>query len=168
MLVSKVYLPKYILLIVEMLIEGFKLLIEFGIMAVLVVIFRVRISLNIFWIFLILIVLAINVFGLGLIMLNMGVYIDDIGHAMGIIMMIWMYFSGTFYDVKTMIPEPFSGLILTFNGMAFFIDAFRGALIYSLRPDFVKLVIWFFIGIVLSVLGINIVNKNENDYVKRL
>ena len=167
-LVSKIYLPKYILLFVEMLIDGFKILIEFGLIAVLMLVFRVNISATILWIIPILLILVINIYGLGMIMLNLGVYIDDIGHAMRIIMMVWMYFSGIFYDVRTMIPQPYSGLILTFNGMAFFIDAFRGALLYSKAPNLIGLLAWLGIGIFVSTIGTKIVNKNENDYVKRM
>lgn len=167
-LVSKVYLPKYVLLLVQMFIDGFKMLIEFGLIIVLMVLFNVRLSINVFWILPIIIVLMINVFGLGMIMLNIGVYFDDIGHAMKIIMMVWMYFSGIFYDIKTMIPEPFADLILSINGVAYVIDAFRGALLYATRPDYIRLTFWLVIGIVMSIIGIHIVNKNENDYVKRM
>lgn len=168
MLVSKIYLPKYILLIVEMLIEGFKLLIEFGLTAILMIIFRVPLSANIIWIFPVLAVLIVNIFGFGMIMMNFGVFIDDLSHAMSIIMTVWMYFSGIFYDIETMIPQPVSKWILAFNGPAFFIDSFRGALIFNEQPNLIRLVVWGIVGLILSVLGIYIVNKNENNYVKRM
>ena len=167
-LVSKVYFPKYVLLIVKMLVEGFKFLISFGLTIVLMVIFRVNFSINMIWILPTLIVLIINTFGFGLILLNFGVYIEDLGYAMRIIMTVWMYFSGIFYDVRTMIPAPFSELLLTFNGPAFFIDAFRNSLLYGMIPNLNKLIAWLVIGVITSIIAILLINRNENDYVKRI
>lgn len=167
-LVSKIYVPKYILLIVEMLIEGFKMLIEIGLVALLMICFRVPLTFNIIWGIPILAVLIVNVFGFGMLLLNLGVYIDDLAHAMKIVMMVWMYFSGIFYDMETMIPQPYSGLLLMFNGPAFFIDSFRKAVVYGIGPNIKELIIWFIVGIVVSAIGIKVVNKNENDYVKRM
>ncbi len=168
MLVSKIYVPKYVLLIVEMFIEGFKMLVEFGLTIILMVVFQVPVSLNLLWIIPIIIVLFVNVFGLGMIMTNLGVYIDDLAHAMRILMMVWMYFSGIFYDIRTMIPEPTSSLLLILNCPAFLIDSFRTVLINAAVPNVKELFAWLVIGILLSAIGIIIVDKNENDYVKRM
>lgn len=168
MLVSKVYLPKYILLIEKMLVEGFKLLISFGLTVALMIIFRVPFTLNILWIIPTLMVLVVNVFGFSMILLNWGVYIEDLGYAMRIVMMVWMYFSGIFYDIRTMIPSPYSEILLAFNGPAFFIDSFRNTLLNSAVPNLFKLLVWLVEGLVLSVVGVAVVNRHENDYVKRM
>jgi len=168
MLVSKVYLPKYILLIEKMLIEGFKLLISFGLTVFLMIIFGVPFTLKILWIIPVLLVLFVNVFGIGMVLLNCGVFFEDLGYAIRIVMMVWMYFSGIFYDIRTMVPSPYSEILLTFNGPAFFIDSFRNALLFGAAPNIVKLMLWFIVGVVLAFFGVLIVKKHENDYVKRM
>ena len=168
MLVSKVYVPKYILLIVEMFINGFKMFIEFCLTIFLMIIFKVQITWKVVEIIPVLIVLFVVAFGLGMVLLNFGVYIDDLGHAMVILMNVWMYFSGIFYDIRSMIPEPFSNLLLSLNCPAFLIHSFRTAFIYGGDIDFKELLVWLFIGVILSIMGVIIVNKNENDYVKRM
>ena len=46
-IVAKVYLPKYILVMVRMFVNGFKMLISFGIVIIMMVIYRVPVSFNI-------------------------------------------------------------------------------------------------------------------------
>lgn len=48
-IVAKVYLPKYILVMVRMFVNGFKMLISFGIVIIMMVIYRVPVSFNILY-----------------------------------------------------------------------------------------------------------------------
>lgn len=167
-LISKIYIPKYILLLVEMLIDGFKMLIQFILTAVLMVIFRVPISLHVFWVIPVIITLFVVTFGMSSIMLDWGVYIDDLSHAISIILTVWMYFSGIFFDIKTMIPEPASTVIYLLNPIAFLIAATRDAVMYCKVPNLLELFTWMVLGLVFSGIGIKVIYKHENDYVKRM
>ncbi len=48
-IVAKVYLPKYILVMVRMFVNGFKMLVSFGIVIIMMVIYRVPVSFNILY-----------------------------------------------------------------------------------------------------------------------
>ena len=52
------------------------------------------------------------------------------------------------------------------NPIAIVIDTMRNALLYNYAANLLQIGIWFLIGIVLSIIGIHIVYKNENAYVK--
>ena len=151
-----------------MFIEGFKMLISFGLTALLMIIFKVKVSLTIFWVIPICLILMVFTFGLGCILLNFGVFVNDLGHAMRILMMIWMYFSGIFFDIETMVPEPFSTLLLRYNFPAFIIHALRLVVISRKAPSLLGMFLWLVAGIILSVLGLHSISKNENSYVKRI
>ncbi len=168
MLISRIYIPKYILLVVEMFIEGFKMLISFGLTALLMIVFRVKVSLTILWVIPICFVMMVFTFGLGCILLNLGVFVNDLGHAMRILMMIWMYFSGIFFDIETMVPEPFSTILLRYNFPAFIIHALRLVVINRQAPSLLGMILWLLAGTILSVFGLYSISKNENSYVKRI
>ena len=42
----------------------------------------------------------------------------------------------------------------------------RDVLLYHKSPNLVLLGIWFVVGIVISMLGVRTIYKNENSYVK--
>lgn len=167
-LLSRIYIPKYILLGIEILVNGFKMLIQMGLTIVLMVIFRVPVSLNILWVLPVLITFLLLTFGICSLIMNWGVFLEDIEHAMSILLTVWMYFSGIFYDFKTMVPEPTASICVVLNPIAFCISSMRDAMMYCRTPDLRVLFMWFFIGIGLSVMGIRAIYKNENSYVKRI
>lgn len=42
----------------------------------------------------------------------------------------------------------------------------RDCVIYEKTPDMPLLLIWFLVGLVISILGVRKIYKNENSYVK--
>ena len=167
-LISRIYIPKFILLVIEMFINGFKLLIQFGLTIVLMLIYRVPVSIHVLWIIPILVTLFLVTFGICSIIMNWGVFLEDLEHAMSILLTVWMYFSGIFYDFKTMVPEPTASIAIVVNPIAYLIIAMRDALMYSRAPQLTVLAGWFVAGLVLSTLGLHAIYKNENGYVKRI
>lgn len=45
-------------------------------------------------------------------------------------------------------------------------DGLRNCMIYKKNPDFVMIGIWGIIGLTLSAIGVRLIYKNENNYVK--
>lgn len=165
-IVTKVYVPKFILLISNMILNGIKLLISLGILFVLMIVFRVPFTWKMLLVIPIYLIVIIYTFGLSMILLHFGVFIDDLGYAISILMNMIFFLSGIFYDIETTIAYPFGFVIARLNPMAALINSMRGALIYGVTPDFVLMFIWLDIGLILSVIGIHIVYKYENSYVK--
>ena len=50
--------------------------------------------------------------------------------------------------------------------MAFVIEESRKVLLYGEHMNVTFLAIWYVIGIVLCVIGVTMIYKNENNYVK--
>ena len=48
-IISKIYMPKFILYFARMLVNGFKMLVSFGIVLIMVVVFRIPISVNVLY-----------------------------------------------------------------------------------------------------------------------
>ena len=85
-IITKIYMPKFILLLSRMLVNGFKMLVSFGVIALMMIVFQVPISVHIFEAVPILIVLFLFTFGIGTILMHYGVYVNDLGYITGIVL----------------------------------------------------------------------------------
>lgn len=165
-IVSKVYLPKYILAFVKMYINAFKMLISFAIVAVMMVVWHVVPDWRILYVVPILIVFFVLTFGCMTILLHFGVFVEDLSNVVHIGLRLLFYITGIFYRVSTRIPAPYGAIVEKYNPLAFLISSMRDALLYKQDIDWQGLIIWFVVGIVLSVIGVATIYKNENSYVK--
>ena len=165
-IISKIYLPKFILYFARMLVNGFKMLVSFAIVVIMMIVFRVPISVNILYIVPIMIVFFLFTFGLGTILMHFGVYVNDLSYIVGIVLSMLMYFTGTFYSVGNRIPAPFGELLEQFNPVAYCIASMRNAVLYCKAPQIDLLIMWAMVSIVLAALGVYTIYRNENAYVK--
>ena len=163
---TKVYIPKFIILMSNMILNFMKLLFSMIVLIVMMILFRVHIGINIFWFFPAYIVMMMLAFGAGMIFLHFGVYVDDLSYAVGILLNMLMFLSGIFYDVMTTLPEPLNGIMICLNPAAMFVDTMRQALLNNVAANLPVLGMWFLIGAVMCYIGVHIVYKNENSYVK--
>lgn len=165
-IVTKVYLPKFVLVIVKMLVNFFKLLISLLIVAGIMIIYRVPVGFMMIELIPILILLFILTFGVCVILSNYGVFFEDLVNIVNILLRFVFYFSGIFYSVSTRIPAPYGPIFAKINPAAFLIEQARDVLLRKTNINIEWYVIWFVIGILISVIGVRLVYKNENDYVK--
>ena len=167
-IVSKVYIPKYVLLLTKVWVSGFKMLISFGIIAGMMLFYRITITWNVLFIVPILMVLVLLSFGIGTILMHLGVFLDDLSNLVSIGLKIMFYVTGVFYNVSSRIPAPYGELLEKFNPIAFLLEAARGALIYGRTPHLGWLAFWFAMSVLITYFGIQTIYKNENSYVKVL
>lgn len=163
---SKVYFPKYMLVIQNMMTQGFKMLISFGLVVILMALYRVPISFRVFYAIPVVMVAILLTFGLGSILLHFGVFVDDLYNVVTVLLRLVMYLSGIFYSIKKLVPKPYNSMILYGNPMAYFIDALRESLLYCRTPNFTVLAVWGVIGILCSMLGVWLIYRYENSYFK--
>ena len=165
-IVTKIYVPKYVLLLTNMVLNFIKLMFSVLVLVVMLIIFKTPISWAVLWVIPAYMLMLIFSFGLGMIFLHYGVFIDDLGYAVNILLTLLMFLSGIFYDVKTTLMEPLSFIVECCNPMVVFINAMRNALLYQEVTNVPIVIAWMLISVLMSYIGIHIVNKNENGYVK--
>ncbi len=165
-IVTKVYVPKFVLLISNMMLNLFKLAFSWIIMVPLLLIFKIHLGVNILWMVPAYAIMILVSFGVGMILLHFGVYIDDLSYAVGILLQMMMFLSGVFYDTMTTLIYPLNAIMISINPLAMLIDTMRNGLLYNTGTNLPLLAIWFAISILLCYVGIHIVYKNENAYVK--
>ena len=166
-IVSKVYFPKYILVLIKIWVNAFKMMICFAIVVAMMIFFRVPISWNVLYAIPILLTLGLFAFGCGCFLLHYGVYVEDLSNVVNIVLRFAFYLTGVFYNIEKRIPTIGTALN-RFNPLAFLLTAMRDCLIYSSTPHRKLLLMWFAISLLLAVLGIRKVYKEENSYVKSI
>ncbi len=165
-IVSKVYVPKFILIMQKMMVNGFKMLISFGLIALMMAAFRVPPTYKIVYIVPLLVVLLIVTFAIGNLMLHFGVFVEDLFNVMKVVLKLAFYMTGIFFSIENRVPAPYNELLLKLNPIAFLIDSGRECMLYGRTPDFRLLLAWGAGGVLLSVVALKVVYKYENSYVK--
>ena len=165
-IVTKVYMPKFVLLISRMIFNGIKMCISFCIVVAMIIYFRIPVSWKLLYIFPILIVMFSFTFGIMLFLMHYGVFIQDLTNVTNIVLRMIFYLTGIFYNIETRLPPNIVGVLMHANPMALVLSSLRKVILHQVTPDLHWLLIWFILGIIISALGIRKVYKNENSYVK--
>lgn len=166
-IVSKVYFPKFILILTKIWVNGFKMLISFGIVLLMMVFFQVPLSWNIIWFIPILATLTVFSFGLACFLLHFGVYVEDLSNVVTIVLRFVFYLTGIFYNIETRLPG-FGEALNRYNPVAFLITSMRQSLIYGQTPDLWMLLAWLAVSVLIATAGVRKIYKEENSYVKAI
>lgn len=165
-IVTKIYMPKYVLLLTNMVLNFIKLLFSLIVLVVMLYIFKVQIGIAVLWIVPTYMVMILLSFGVGMIFMHYGVFVDDLAYAVGILLNMLMFLSGVFYDVITTLPTPLNLVMLSVNPIAMFVDTMRNALLYNVVSNVPLIIIWSILSLLITYIGLHTVYKNENGYVK--
>lgn len=164
--VTKVYIPKYFLVLILLSQNLFKMLISFGIVIVMMIWSKVPVSYNVIYVVPILVTLFLMTFGVSVIFAHFGVFFSDLKNLANVGLRVLFYMSGIFYVITDRVDEAIATLILKVNPIGFLIEACRESLVYCTTPNRTLILVWFVVGVALSAIGIVTVYKNENNYVK--
>ena len=166
-IVSKVYFPKYVLILIKIWVNAFKMMVSFGIVVFMMLVFRIPISWNILFFVPILIILGIFTFGCACYLLHYGVYVEDLSNVVTIGLRFLFYLTGIFYNIEAKIPG-WGELLNRYNPVAFLITSMRHAMIYMTTPHLGMMLFWTVVSVLLAVMGIRKIYKEENSYVKSI
>ncbi|MCR5667052.1 MAG: ABC transporter permease [Eubacterium sp.] len=168
-IVSKVYLPKFVLNQTEILVYGFKMLISFALIVCMMVVFRLSPSIYLLNVIPLVFLLLLLSFGCMCILSHIGVFISDLNKVINILLRIVFYMSGIFYSIENRLGPTYPNLAVLFgkiNPMAFIIQGLRNSIVYKQPISWQYLLMWYAIAIGLICIGVTLIYKNENTYVK--
>ncbi|MCM1179154.1 MAG: ABC transporter permease [Clostridium sp.] len=168
-IVSKVYIPKFVLLFSNMMVNGFKMLISWVLVIIMMVLSKVELSPCVLFCIPILVVMLLVTFAVCVNLMHFGVFIEDLGNVINIAMQLLFYMTGIFYSIDSRLGAdyPFAAKLLTYgNPMALLIQDMRNALLYKQVPSWIALALWAVAAVIFSIIGIRTIYKNENSYVK--
>lgn len=130
-MISKVYFPRLILPISGVLAKLVDFAIAFGMLVVLMVLYRIAPTWNVLVLPLLVLMMVVASTGLGLWLTALAIQYRDVKHALSFIVQLAMYASPVIYSTS-IIPEKYQ-YIYAINPMVGVIEGFRAALINS-RP----------------------------------
>lgn len=167
-IVAKVYIPKFVLLFSNMMVNGVKMMISWIIVLIMMMLFKVHISAYIICYIPILMIMVLITFAVCIILMHFGVFVEDLGNVVSIVMQLMFYMSGILYSIEGRMGDyPFAAKLMTYgNPMALLIRDMRNVLLYGQAPDWKALGIWTLVGIFIAFIGVRTIYKNENSYVK--
>lgn len=93
------------------------------------------------------------------------VYVRDLRMVIQLGTTFLMFSSGLFWDVRSL-GEEAQHLLLTFNPLAFLIDAYRQILMHSTVPDFVHIT-WIVVGSLIALLFMHFLYAVQSQFVAR-
>lgn len=165
-IISKVYIPKYILLFSELLVNAFKMLISFGVVVLMMVLYRVPVTVHVLFIIPVLADLFLITFAIGAVLMHYGVFVRDLAYIIDILLRLLMYLTGTFYAVAKRLPAPYGEIMEKVNPIAFLIASARNALLYEQAVSWTLLFVWFFLSCGILMIGVMLIYRFESSYVK--
>ena len=165
-MISKVYIPKYVLIINEMIVNAFKMCVAFMLVVVMIPVYRVPLTWHVLEAIPVFLVLVLLTFGCSCIILNLGVFVSDLANVVVVLLKLVFYMSGVFYNIQTRVPEPYNIILLYGNPIAGLLQGARNCILYGTSPYYDMLGIWFVISVVLCIVGVRSIMKYENSYVK--
>lgn len=171
-IVSKIYIPKYMLILEKLYVNAFKMAISFGIVAAFAAAYKIPPTLNLFWCIPVIFLTLLLTLACSVLVAHFGVYINDLYNVVQVILRFMFYLSGVFYDVGDRLSQTtFFGLnvgkmMITVNPVAYVIDELRKIIIYgqSLRVD--MFLYWLVISLILLFAGLKLMYRFENSYIK--
>ena len=149
-----------------MCVNGFKMSISLLIIVAMLFVWRVPVTWNILYFIPILLTLFVIVFGFGCFLLHYGVFVEDLANVLNIVLRLLFYLTGVFWSIMDRLPAPYNAYIGKGNPIAFLLTSMRECVLYGTAPNQKLLLAWFLIGLLISILGIRKIYKNENSYVK--
>lgn len=165
-LVTKVYIPKYILLLAKSYTYLFKMFISLGLAFGLMIFQGVPLTWHLILIIPILIVLYSICFGAGMILMHFGVTLNDLSNLTNIGLKMIFYLSGIFYNINERLKGRLGFILLRVNPIAFCMNELRKVTVFGKLPSLEGLLVWLVIGVILCAIGIHVIHKNENSYAK--
>lgn len=168
-IVKKVYVPKHVLLFSNIMVNGFKMTISWVLVFVMMFATGVDLTWYAFAAIPIMLVLLIFTFGVAVNLMHYGVIIEDMSNIMDLLLRLWFYLSGIFYSIETKLGEAYpevAHVLTNWNPMALLLQDMRNVLIYGTAPNWLGLLVWGIVGVLLAAVGIKTIYKYENEYVK--
>ena len=171
-IVSKIYIPKYMLILEKLYVNAFKMVISFGIVAAFAAAYRIRPTMNFVWTVPLILLSLLLTFACSVWVAHFGVYINDLYNVVQVILRFMFYLSGVFYDVGDRLSQTtFLGLnvgrlMITVNPVAYVIDELRKTIIYGAPLRWEMFLYWTAVSVILAFVGLKLMYRYENSYIK--
>ena len=165
-ILKKVYFPREIIPISISISQLINFLITCLIMFVFIIASGVGFSIHIVLLPIVILIQVLLTLAFNFILSALTVYAHDIDHFVSVILTLGFYATPIVY-LSSMLPEQFQW-VMKVNPMAVLVESYRSILYYHKFPEFMPILIWGILSIVLLILGYIILKKLEKSFVEEL
>ncbi len=166
-LVTKIYFPRHVIPISSVTSCFVNMLYSFVIVFAVLLVSGIGINLvAVLFLPLVMLIEYVLALGIAFIVSSVTVYIRDLEHILGIVMMAWMYFSPVMYS-NDMIPQELEK-VFNINPMSHILTAYRDILYYGTVPKLGSLIPAAVIGVLLMVVGYYVFSLLEKHFAEEL
>lgn len=163
-LIKKIYVPKYIFTLTKVTSSLIDLIFSMGALVIVMLFTRSHFSPYILLFPLVIIPLYIFVCGMGFLLSAANVFFRDIQYIYNAITVAWTYLTPLFYPID-LLPNWLRTLIEYFNPMYYYIQFFRGLVLYGQLPTLRIFVgCWVMAGVML-VIGLTVFKKTQDNFI---
>lgn len=163
-LLKKTYVPKYVFTFSKVTSCFVNTLFALGALVIVFVVCKVEV--NIYYLFIPIILLQEYIFclGLGLLLAQSSVFFRDIQYIYNAVITAWMYLTPLFYPI-TLLPETLRKLIMLLNPMYFYITEFRQIVLECRMPDAYLMIAGTGAAALLLILGTGAFLKTQDKFI---
>jgi ABC-type polysaccharide/polyol phosphate export permease len=104
-------------------------------------------------------------FGVSLFFAHGGVFIADLHNITIVLTRLLFYLSGVFYSLERL-PLMLRNIYSFVCPTGFMLAQCRNVMMYGMKVDYPILGYWLAFSILLIIIGLRIMNKHENTYIK--
>ena len=165
-IISRIYIPKFVLLNISILINFYKMLVSLVIVACMLIFYGIELSIYALYLLPLIILLLCGTFACSVILMHFGVFVKDLSNVINIVLRLTFYLSGVFYSLSTRVPRPYGAYLTHYNPIAYIIDEMRNILIFAQPLNLKWYISWMVVSIVFSFIGISTIYKHESKYAK--
>lgn len=166
--VKKVYFPRKILVLSQVLSNLINFFFTVPIMIFFVLIFRIPLSWNLLWIPVIAVIEAIFIYGIGLILSSINVYVQDVENIVQFLLNLMFYGTPIVYYLNIFQPGSLLYRLICLNPMTMLVNAYRAVFMYQQAPGWKSLSFVLILGLILCVFGSWVFNKLQKGFAEEL
>jgi len=162
-LIKKIYMPKYIFPLSKVMFSFLNFVISFIPVIVVLVIFRVPVTLDILYLPIFLVTFFMFTLGIGFFLAALNVKMRDVQYLYGIAITLLNYFTPIFYPASALSPR--LQLIMRFNPLFQYIDFLRKIVFEHKTPDVSHIAICIVFAVIAMEIGTRFFYKKQDEFI---
>lgn len=165
-LVTKIYIPRQVLVLSTVLSSFISSLLEFLVLAALLIVFGVHLSINILLFPAVHLVYFMIVYGISLALAALYVYYRDLNQIWEVVMQLGFFLSPVVYPIST-VPEKYLSYYML-NPVTLIMQIYRQSLLYAETPSALSLAFILLSAAIITMLGSAIFMRLERRFAEEL
>ena len=162
-MIKKIYIPKYIFPLSKTMFSFFNFVLSFIPVLLVVLYYKIPITLNILYLPLMLVFYFCFVLGISFILSAMQVFMRDTQYLYGIFLTLLGYTTPIFYSVDSM--SPLLQRIMLLNPLYHYMTVLRTILLYGMAPTVQEMSVCIFLGVLFLGIGLSYFFKRQKKFI---